>query len=125
MTDIWYLFRRLLCYYQILKPETPKAGDCNKCIADNKNMSCPHYIPVSLVVDVDKLGEDMKLKKYIFESLDVNEVAYPHNIGFQEMVEFFRMAKKSQKMQMEKFIEQEDWEGFKELIRKVIGVKLK
>lgn len=125
MTDIWYLFRRLLCYYQILKPETPKAGDCNRCIPDSKNMSCPHFIPVSLMIDVDKMGENMKLKKYIFESLNVNEVAYPHNIGFSEMVKFYKVAKKMQKRKMEELIEKEDWEGFKELIRKTIGVKLK
>jgi len=127
MTDIWYLFRRFLCYYQILKPEIPKigAGDCHRCIPDNKNMNCPHFVPVSLMIDVDKMGEDMKLKRYIFESLGVNEAAYPHNIGFQELVEFYKVAKKIQKIQMEKLIKEEDWEGFKKLIRKTMGVKLK
>jgi len=67
----------------------------------------------------------MKLRKYIFESLDVNEVAYPHNIGFQEMIKFYKIANRSQEKEMKEIIEREDWEGFKELIRKTIGVKLK
>lgn len=61
----------------------------------------------------------------IFENLDVTEAAYPGNIGFQEMVKFYQKASSIQIKKMEKIVKDGDFEEFKNLIRKVLGVKLK
>jgi enolase len=52
------------------------------------------------------------------------EAAYPGNIGFAEMAKFYQVADDKQIKQMEEIIKNEDWEGFKKLISKVIKVKL-
>lgn len=61
----------------------------------------------------------------IFESLDINEASYPGNIGFQEMAEFYRKATPKQIKQMEKIVKNGEFDKFKNLIRKVLGVRLK
>lgn len=55
----------------------------------------------------------------------ITEAAYPGNVGFVEMAQFFQQADKKQTKEMEKIIKAEDWEGFKKLIQKVLDVKLK
>jgi hypothetical protein len=54
----------------------------------------------------------------------LGESAYPGNIGFKEMVVFYQKASKEQINQMEKIIAGNDWNKFKELIKKVLGVIL-
>lgn len=54
-----------------------------------------------------------------------DEASYEGNIGFTEMAEFYQKATHSQIQEMERTVRAEDWEGFKTLIRKVTGVKLK
>jgi enolase len=66
----------------------------------------------------------MKFEKHILEHLSKNESAYPHNIGFQEMVEFYKKASRAEIKKMEKIVKDEDWEEFKKLIRNTIGTKL-
>lgn len=55
----------------------------------------------------------------------VDEMTYEGNIGFEEMVKFYQTAKDSDISKMEKLIKSEDWNSFKQLIKKVIGVILK
>ena len=64
-------------------------------------------------------------KKHTISLLNLDEQAYPNNIGFQEMVKFYQIASKSEIKYMEKLIKEEDWDGFKSLIKKIVGVKLK
>jgi len=54
----------------------------------------------------------------------LREAAYPGNVGFEEMVKFYKLADKSELKQMEKVLDKEDWKGFKNLIEKVLGEKL-
>ena len=61
-----------------------------------------------------------KLEHYI-----VNEAAYDANIGFEEMVTFWKKASESQITDMERIIKSGDWTDFKILIKKVVGVTLK
>lgn len=67
----------------------------------------------------------MKFKHYIVDYKRVNEAAYDGNLGFEELVTFYKKADENEKNQMEKIIENDDWRGFKQLIYKVIGIKLK
>lgn len=55
----------------------------------------------------------------------LGEAAYPGNIGFEEMVEFYNVASKSEITEMEKLIKRADWNKFKDLIKKVTGEELK
>ena len=55
----------------------------------------------------------------------LTEAAYPGNIGFVEMVEFYKVASNPEIKEMEKIIKKGDWNKFKELITKVTGRDLK
>jgi enolase len=66
----------------------------------------------------------MRLKQYILMP-GLDEAAYPGNIGFEEMVEFYKVASKSEIAEMEKVIKKGDWNKFKELVTKVTGKDLK
>jgi hypothetical protein len=65
-----------------------------------------------------------KFKHYITFASDLSEAAYPNNIGFAEMVKFYQIANSSDIKKMEIIIKNEDWDGFKMLIKKVTGEKL-
>lgn len=54
----------------------------------------------------------------------LNEHAYAKNIGFEEMVLFYQKATNSQIKEMEQLIEQDDWDKFKQLIFKVLHLRL-
>jgi hypothetical protein len=66
----------------------------------------------------------MKLKEYIIEKLD--EATYPGNIGFEEMVKFWKLASKKDIKTMDKMLlkTKPSFDEFKELIRKVVGTEL-
>lgn len=55
----------------------------------------------------------------------LTEAAYENNLGFSEMVEFYQKADKTEIAKMERIIQDDDWEAFKELIWDVTGTKLK
>lgn len=61
----------------------------------------------------------MRLKQYI------RELSYIGNMGFEEMVQFFRIASKAEIEEMENAIKHDDWITFKKMIKKVVGVTLK
>lgn len=67
----------------------------------------------------------MSIREYILEKLD--EATYPGNIGFEEMVKFWRTAKKEDIKEMDKLLSKSkpSFDEFKELIRKVVGTELK
>lgn len=60
----------------------------------------------------------MRLEQYI------SEVSYVGNIGFAEMVQFYRIASKDQIRNMEVAIKMNDWKSFKSIIKKVLGINL-
>jgi hypothetical protein len=57
--------------------------------------------------------------------MTISEASYAGNIGFEEMVKFYQKAKPQDEKQMEYVLEKNDWEGFKALIKRVLGVTLK
>lgn len=59
------------------------------------------------------------------ERIVLSEKAYPNNVGFAEMVKFYQTATNAQLQAMETVIKNEDWDGFKKLISRVLGVNLK
>jgi len=61
----------------------------------------------------------MRLRQYI------KELSYIGNMGFEEMVQFFRVASKAEIEEMETAIKNDDWMAFKKMIKKVVGVTLK
>lgn len=64
-----------------------------------------------------------KLKNFILAP--INEAAYPGNIGFEEMVKFYREASDKEIQEMEEVIKHDDWNGFRRMIKKVLKVDLK
>jgi len=55
---------------------------------------------------------------------NLSESPYKGNLGFQEMVSFYRSASDEEIDLMEKIISKGNWNGFRALIKKVIGVVL-
>ena len=55
----------------------------------------------------------------------ISEAAYPGNIGFEEMVLFYKLANKADLKLMEKAIDKSNWSEFKKLIEKVTGIELR
>jgi len=66
----------------------------------------------------------MRFKRHIMAPGIMSEASYPGNIGFEELVEYYRKATKKEEKIMKDLIRKEDWSGFKLQIEKVIGVKL-
>jgi len=64
-----------------------------------------------------------RLKKYILAP-GINEDNYEGNLGFEEMVKFYRMATSDEIEEMEMAVKEADWEEFKQIIYKVTNVKL-
>ena len=61
----------------------------------------------------------MKFDKWV-----LTEAAYPGNMGIIEMVKFYKIATKQEIKEMEKAVERKNWEEFRAIIKKVIGVEL-
>ena len=55
---------------------------------------------------------------------NLDEAAYPGNIGFEEMIKFYKLANKKELQLMEKVIDKGNWEEFKKLIKKVTETQL-
>lgn len=53
------------------------------------------------------------------------ERSYKGNIGFQEMVQFYQSASPEEIDQMERIVKSGDWQAYKKLIKKKLGVSLK
>jgi len=66
------------------------------------------------------------MKKLSFSRYkEIKETAYPGNLGFEEMVKFFQKASPKDEEEMENILKKNDWNAFKRLIKKVLGVTLK
>ena len=66
-----------------------------------------------------------KFRNYILAPENIDEAAYHGNIGFEELVEFYQTASKKDIIRMDEIIERGDWMGFKDMIYKTLGKKLK
>ena len=55
----------------------------------------------------------------------IQEAAYVGNLGFSEMVAFYKKANKDEEKQMDVAVKKNDYSLFKQLIKKVLGVTLK
>ena len=55
----------------------------------------------------------------------IDEASYIGNIGFEEMVQFHKIATDTDLKVMQKIVEREDWRAFKLLIQRVIKVRLR
>ena len=53
---------------------------------------------------------------------EIYSVSYPANLGFQEMVEFWRKASPKELALMEKIINRDDETAFRKLIKRVLNV---
>lgn len=61
---------------------------------------------------------------FIWED-EIKEAVSAFNIGFEEMVKFYNQASPKEIKQMEKIVKSNNWNKFKALIKKVLGVDLK
>lgn len=55
---------------------------------------------------------------------EINEAAYPGNLGFMEFAKFQRSADHEQKLLMKQYIKQGDSQKVIELLNKVTGIEL-
>ena len=55
----------------------------------------------------------------------LGEAAYEGNLGFVEMVKFYKKASDSDKKKMEYFLNKEAWDKAWSLLKKVTGVALR
>lgn len=53
------------------------------------------------------------------------EAVYKGNIGAIEMMKLFKNATEKEMVSIEKVIKKEDWEGYKKLVKKILGINLK
>lgn len=56
---------------------------------------------------------------------NIKEASYSGNIGFQEMVEFYKKASPMDIKYIEKLIKDNNWNGVKRLFKKILGINLK
>jgi hypothetical protein len=61
----------------------------------------------------------MKFDKWI-----VTEASYPGNLGIEEMIRFYKIASKAEIKEMEMLVKKRNWDDFRALIKKVLGVDL-
>lgn len=54
----------------------------------------------------------------------IQELSYKKNMGAVEMFEFFQKASNTDIQKMKDIVEKNDWEGYKKLIKKVLGIEL-
>ena len=64
-------------------------------------------------------------KNYILAPRDLDEASYAGNVGFEELMSFYNNASDKEIKKMEDIIKKNDWMGFRDMIYKVLGVKLK
>ena len=66
----------------------------------------------------------MNFKEYLTKS-KLFEAPYRGNIGAMEMFKFYTVATPEEKSLMDNIVEAGNWEDFKQLISKVLGINLK
>ena len=65
-----------------------------------------------------------KFKNFILMP-GLDEAAYPGNIGFEELVHYYKADSEKEIKIIEKMIKNSDWNGFKKQIQKVLDISLK
>lgn len=70
-------------------------------------------------------GDGLKLLRNFNKESNMQEASYKYNIGFQEMVQFYQKASPREIQKMESIIKNDNWTGFKKLIKNVLGIELK
>lgn len=55
----------------------------------------------------------------------MDEAAYKGNIGAMEMIQLYQKASKKEIKKLENIVKIEDWNAYKKLVKKIIGVNLK
>lgn len=101
------------------------------------NKVLPKHLPNWIVTGTYKNAEGknvIEIKPNILEqsflkrgklSTQIQEASYVNNLGFEEMMLFFKKANAADQKKMEDAVENENWEMFKYLIKKVLKVTLK
>lgn len=56
---------------------------------------------------------------------DILEASYKGNIGFMEMALLYQKASDSEIKELENIIKKEDWDAYKKLVKRVLGINLK
>jgi len=67
---------------------------------------------------------DKILEGKVKEIETLQEIAYAKNVGIHEMFRFMQIATPEQEDEMETIIMSDDWEGYRKLIKKVLGTEL-
>lgn len=62
----------------------------------------------------------MTFKHFLY----LTELSYKGNVGFQEIVAFYRKATDDEIEEMEIIVQNNNWNGFRKLIKRVTGVNL-
>jgi len=83
------------------------------------------YIPDESPAQVGDDGEEREIEWDEEDEDAITESAYAGNIGFMEMVEFYRVASQEQLRKMEQIVKRGDWSQFKAIINDVLGIILK
>jgi hypothetical protein len=65
----------------------------------------------------------MNFKEYLIKS-DLFEAPYRGNLGAMEMFKFYGVATPEEKATMDEIVANSDWDAFKNLIYKVLGIRL-
>lgn len=66
------------------------------------------------------------MTKLLFSQFkQIMEASYANNLGFEELVSFYKKATPKDEKEMESILDKNDWVAFKKLIKRVLGVTLK
>jgi len=55
----------------------------------------------------------------------IKEAAYKGNLGVMEYFQLIQKANKKEVKEIEKAVKEEDWETYKKLVKKILGINLK
>jgi hypothetical protein len=62
--------------------------------------------------------------KWITGAIQLHELSYTSNLGFQEIMMFYQKATHNQIEELERVCKKADWESFKRLVHNVLGIQL-
>ena len=76
---------------------------------------------LDMTLSTDQL---FRMTRMQLQKEDLNEAAYPGNVGAMEMVKFFKKATPGQKAKLKDFIQKKDKNSAWQMVQQVIGTKL-
>jgi HPt (histidine-containing phosphotransfer) domain-containing protein len=56
---------------------------------------------------------------------DILEASYKGNIGFMEMVQLYQKATPKEVEEIEEIIRKNDWDEYKRIVKRILGINLK